>query len=116
MKPGAAQVDLTGDGRLVARFGWFGVETPVDNVSAYHLTGPYRLWRAIGPRASGADHGFTFGSSAHGGVCLRFREWVPSRYVRGRRMEALTVTVDDLDGLADELARRGIGGEDLRGI
>ncbi len=108
-------MDLTGDGRLVAKFGWFGIETPLGNVSAYHLTGPYRVWRAIGPRGSGADHGFTFGTSAHGGVCLRFREWLPSRYVRGRRMEALTVTVDDLEAFAGELARRGISGEDRRG-
>lgn len=80
----------------------------------YRLTGPYRWWRAIGPRGSGADRGFTFGTSTHGGVCLCFREWVPFRAVRGGRMEALTVTVDDIAGLAQALDRRGIEGADER--
>lgn len=114
VRPGAAEVELTDDGRLVARYGRFGVETALANVCGYRLTGPYRWWRAIGPRASLADHGFTFGSSAHGGVCICFREWVPSPYVRGGRMEALTVTVDDPDALARALEARGIEGEDQR--
>ncbi|HEX2883561.1 MAG TPA: hypothetical protein VHQ42_03205 [Candidatus Limnocylindria bacterium] len=114
MRTGAAQVDLTGDGRIVAVFGRLRVDTALDNVCGFQLTGPYRWWRAIGPRGSGADRGFTFGSSTHGGVCLCFAEWVPSRYVRGGRMEALTVTVDDLDGLANALRTRGIEGADHR--
>lgn len=114
VRPGAAQVVLSGDGRLVARFGRLSVETGLANVCGYRLTGPYHWWRAIGPRGSGADHGFTFGTSARGGVCLCFREWVPTRYVRGGRMEALTVTVEDVDGLARALDRRGITGEDQR--
>jgi hypothetical protein len=111
---GAARVDLTDDDRLVALFGRLRVETQLSNVCGYRLTGPYHWWKAIGPRGSLADHGFTFGTSAHGGVCLCFREWVPTAYVRGGRMEALTVTVDDVDGLAAALERRGVHGEDLR--
>jgi len=114
IRPGAAQVELTHDGRLVARFGRLRVETPLDNVCGYRITGPYRWWRAIGPRGSGADRGFTFGTSTHGGVCLCFREWVASGYVRGGRMEALTATVDDLEGLARALEARGIAGSDER--
>ena len=110
----AAQVELTDDDRLVATFGRFRAETALANVSGYRLTGPYRWWRAIGPRGSFADHGFTFGTSAHGGVCLSFREWVPCGYVRGGRMEALTVTVEDPEALARALEARGITGEDLR--
>lgn len=114
VRDGAAQVELTDDDRLLATFGRFRVETPLANVSGYRLTGPYRWWRAIGPRGSFADHGFTFGTSARGGVCLSFREWVPSGYVRGGRMEALTVTVADPDALARALEARGITGKDLR--
>jgi hypothetical protein len=110
----AAQVELTDDARLVARFGPLSLETRLDNVCGYVLTGPYHWWKAIGPRGSQADRGFTFGTSTHGGVCLCFREWVPTRYVRGRRMEALTVTVDDVDGLAAALEERGIRGRDER--
>ena len=114
VKTGAAQVVLTDDDRLVATFGRLRVETPIANVCGYRLTGPYRWWRAIGPRGSFADHGFTFGTSAAGGLCLCFRDWVPSGYVRGGRMEGLTVTVEDPDALARALEARGISGEDLR--
>jgi hypothetical protein len=114
VRPGAAHLDTTADGGVVAVFGRLRVETTLDNVGGFRLTGPYRWWRAIGPRASGADHGFTFGSSTHGGVCLCFADWVPSGYVRGGRMEALTVTVDDVDGLADALRAAGVEGTDLR--
>ena len=114
VRPGAAQVELTDDDRLVATFGRFRVETPLANVCGYRLTGPYRWWKAIGPRGSLADHGFTFGSSPRGGICLCFREWVPTGYVRGGRMEALTVTIEDLHALADALEARGIAGEDIR--
>jgi hypothetical protein len=111
VRPGAAQVELKADGRLVATFGRLRVETPIANVCGYRLTGPYRWWKAIGPRGSAVDRGFTFGTSAHGGVCICFREWVETRYVRGGRMEALTVTVDDVDALARALEARGISNE-----
>lgn len=114
VRPGRAQVKLTADGRLVATFGPMVLETPLANVEGFQLTGPYRWWRAIGPRGSLADHGFTFGTSAHGGVCLCFADWVPRRWVRGGRVESLTVTVDDVDGLAAALRARGIPGHDLR--
>ena len=114
VQPGAAQVALTDDDQLVATFGRFHVETSLANVCGYRLTGPYHWWKAIGPRGSLVDHGFTFGSSARGGVCICFREWVPSGYVRGGRMEALTVTVEDPGAFARALEARNIAGEDLR--
>ena len=99
------------DGTLVATFGAMRLDTPLENVSQYQVTGPYRWWKAIGPRGSLADHGFTFGSSARGGVCLCFRVWVERRWVRGGRVESLTVTVEDVQGLARALAERGIMGD-----
>ncbi len=114
VRPDTAQVTLGSDGQLVARFGVFGLETPLANVSGYQITGPYRFWRAIGPRGSGADHGFTFGTSTHGGVCLCFREPIDARFARGDGADSLTVTVDDVDGLARALESRGIGGTDRR--
>jgi hypothetical protein len=114
VRPGAAQVELLPDGRLVATFGPMRLETPLENVAEYRLTGPYRWWKAIGPRGSMADHGFTFGTSARGGVCVCFRSWVEGGWVRGGRVESLTVTVEDIDGLATALARRGIPGRDER--
>jgi len=114
VRPGAAEVELTDQGCLVARFGVLAVETSIDNVCGYRLTGPYQWWKAIGPRGSLSDHGFTFGTSAHGGVCLCFREWVETRYVRGGKMESLTVTVDDPDAMAKALEAIGIEGQDHR--
>ncbi len=116
VRHGAAQVDLTQNGFLVARFGRLGVETRLENVGSYMLTGPYRWWKAIGPRGSLADRGFTFGTSTHGGVCLCFVDPVASSYVRGGRMESLTITVDDPDGLARALSERAIDGRDERGV
>jgi len=114
VRRGAAQVDLTDDGRLVATFGRLSVETRLDNVGSYSLTGPYRWWKAIGPRGSLADSGFTFGTSTHGGVCVCFVEPAPSRYVPGGRMESLTVTVDNPDRLARALDERALEGRDKR--
>lgn len=114
VRHGAAQVEMTDDGRLIAKFGRLKVESTLANVREYRLTGPYRWWKAIGPRASLVDHGFTFGTSARGGVCLCFRDPVPSNYVRGGSMESLTVTVEDVERLAQSLEKHGISGEDLR--
>ncbi len=99
---------------LVAAFGRLRLETSLDNVTEYRITGPYHWWKAIGPRGSLADHGFTFGTSARGGLCLCFRSWVERGWVRGGRVESLTVTVEDLDGLRRSLEERGIRGHDER--
>jgi hypothetical protein len=114
VRPGRSQVEITSDGRLVATFGPLVLETSVDNVADVHLTGPYRWWKAIGPRGSLADHGFTFGTSARDGACLCFRGWVERRWVRGGRVESLTVTVKEPEALAAALARRGIPTDDRR--
>ena len=60
------------------------------------MTGPYRWYRAIGPRLSLADHGLTFGTSAARGVCLLLREPVPGIDPLGViRHPGLTLTVAD---------------------
>ena len=114
VRPGAAQVELTDDGRLIATYGRLGVETTIANIKGYRRTGPYRWWKAIGPRASLVDRGFTFGTSSQPGICLCFDDWVESGYVRGGRMESLTVMVKDGGGLARALEKCGIRGADLR--
>ncbi len=99
------------DERIVARFGFFGTETPLSNVAGWDITGPYRWWRAAGVRASAGSPELTFGGSAHGGLCLHLRQ--PVRISR-LGVRDLYVTVDDLAGLGAALAARGIPGEDLR--
>lgn len=86
---------------LVARFGPWSCETTVDNVVSVKVTGPYRAHRAIGPRASFADRGLTFGSTTAGGVCLRFHQPVHGLDPFGAIAHpGLTVTVADREGFA----------------
>ena len=110
VRPGHATVRLESE-RLVARFGFFGAETPVANISRWDITGPYRWWRAVGVRRTLGTHDLSFGGSAHGGLCLHFRE--PIRVGR-LGVTDLYLTVDDLDGLGEALTSLGIDGRDLR--
>jgi len=98
--PATAHVTVTAD-RLVACYGpWTCRTTPV-NVRAVRVTGPYRWYRAIGPRLSLADHGLTFGTTTARGVCLLLREPVPGIDPLGLiRHPNLTLTVADLQRFA----------------
>ena len=109
VRQGNAYVDLGED--LDARFGFFRLRTPISNITHWRIEGPWLWLTAIGVRL-GVRHGdITFGGNHRGGVRLDFAE-------RPRftifRPPALYVTVDDMDGLAADLADRGIPGEDAR--
>ena len=103
VRPSKDGVTLTDDGRLRATFGLLKLETALDNVDGAHITRNYRWWTAAGARASLKDDGLTFGTNAKGGVCIHFRDTVPSP-LRRKGHSALTVTVEDLEGLADVLS------------
>jgi hypothetical protein len=87
-------VTLTDDGRFLATFGLFRVDTPVANISDAHVAGPYRWWTAVGPRLSLADDGLTFGTNAQAGLCIHFRDKI-KRVIGFKDHSALTVTVAD---------------------
>jgi hypothetical protein len=93
------------DDHLDVRFGRFRVRTSWENVVDATVTGPYRAYRAIGPRFSLSDHGVTFGSTSAGGVCISFAE--PVRVLLGNvvRHPSLTVTVADPAGLVAAIDR-----------
>jgi hypothetical protein len=97
-RPRRDGVTLTDDGRFRATFGFLKLETRRDNVAGGHITDGYSWYRAVGPRLSLVDDGLTFGTNAERGVCLHFREPVP-RVIGRRPHPALTVTVEDCDGL-----------------
>lgn len=86
------------DGRFSATLGLFKVTTELSNVDGAHVTRDYRWWTAVGARTSFADDGLTFGTNNHAGVCIHFKQKVPSA-LRRKGHSALTVTVADLDGL-----------------
>jgi hypothetical protein len=108
--PDDAWVDIDDDS-LTARFGWASATTPLANISAWRIEGPWKWITAIGFRRSIRHGDVTFGGSPQGGVRLDFRQ--PIRIV-SLDTPALYLTVDDLDGLAEALAARGIPGADAR--
>jgi hypothetical protein len=104
--PAEQGVTVTDDGRLIARFGPLRVDALLSQVVHAHVTGPYRWWTAAGARLSLADDGLTFGTNATEGVCIHFEPRV--RRVLGLRdHSALTVTVEDSQGLVDAITGAG---------
>jgi hypothetical protein len=102
VRPTTDGVTLTDHGLLRATFGVLKVDTPLENVAGAHITRNYRWWTAAGARRSLKDDGLTFGTNANAGVCIHFRAKVPSP-LRPQGHSALTVTVEDLDGLTEAL-------------
>ena len=95
-------VTVDEEGLFSATFGWFHLSTPLSNVDGAHITTDYRWWTAIGARMSWADDGLSFGTNTHAGVCVHFKEKVPSMFSREGH-SALTVTVRDLEDLVEAL-------------
>jgi hypothetical protein len=102
VRPSRDGVTITDDGTFRATFGLLKLETPLSNIAGAHVTGNYRWYTAAGARRSMVDDGLTFGTNRDAGVCVHFREPVPSP-LRRKGHSALTVTVDDVDGLAERL-------------
>lgn len=102
--PGRTGVEVTG-GRFVARYGFWSLETDLDNIAGFEVSGPYRIWTTIGPaHLSLADWGLTFASNRRRGLCIKFKEPVRGLEPTGRlRHPGLTVTVADVDGLVRAL-------------
>ncbi len=100
---GSDGVTLTDDGRLVATYGRFRVDTPVGNVVGWSASGPHRFWTAVGVRLSFTDDGLTFGTNHRRGLCIEFVERIP-KVIGFKDHSALWVSVADVDGLAGALA------------
>lgn len=108
--PSRTGVDVD-DERLTARFGSWVVSTPLSNVLAAEVTGPYHLAKVIGgPHLSFSDRGLTFATNARQGACIRFVRPVRGIDPLGRVVHpGLTVTVADpapLVELLDVASRR----------
>lgn len=104
--PEHAHVTVTAD-RLIARYGPWSLETPLDNVAGVQLSHDYHWYKAIGPRGSFADRGLTFGTNTRAGVCVCFHRPVPGLEPFGLiRHPGVTLTVDDPDALAAVLRDR----------
>ena len=102
-------VDTRGGAEVVyVRFGLWTLRTPLSNVVETSVTGPFTLHKTIGPpHISLSDRGLTFATCAVAGLCISFAEPVAAIEPIGvLRHPALTVTVADVDGLAEMLKGR----------
>jgi hypothetical protein len=100
VNPRTAWVELTND-ELDARFGLWRCRTPTSNIIDTQTSGPYLAVKAIGPRASFADRGATFGTTTAGGACVKFAHPVKILDPTGKlRHPGLTLTVADTEGFA----------------
>jgi hypothetical protein len=108
-RPDTAFVEV-GD-ELAVTFGRFRLRTPIENIESWRIEGPFRWITAIGVRMSVRHGDVSFAGSPHGGVRIDLKQRVPFGFLR---VPAIYVGVDDLEGLAAELARRGITGTDAR--
>jgi hypothetical protein len=108
--PERAWVDL-GEEELEARYGPWRVRTHLRNIASAEVTGPYAFLKTAGPsRLAISDRGLTFASNGDRGVRITFHSPVPGIEPFGRiRHPELTVTVLDVDGLAEALARLATG-------
>jgi hypothetical protein len=107
----AAWLRIDDDG-IEVRFGLFRLSTSLDNITGYQISGDYRAYRAIGVRGSLVDKGVTFGSTTKRGLCVTFAEAVAVKPGVGQKHPGMTVTVEDIDGLAAALEERGIARTD----
>jgi len=105
--PETAWVEVA-DETFEARFGPWHVRTPLTNIAGVDVTGPYAIWKTAGPaRLAITDRGLTFASNGERGVLILFETPVPGLDPLGLiRHPELTVTVADVDGLADLLRAR----------
>ena len=103
--PATTSVEVAA-GELRARFGPWRLRTPLTNVAGTEISGPYSFIKTAGPaHLSFTDRGVTFATNGVRGLCIRFHEPVRVMDPTGRlRHPGLTVTVDDVEGLAAELA------------
>ena len=99
------------DGDLDVEFGGFRFRTPVANIVSWRIEGPWQWITAIGVRRSVRHGDVSFAGSPRGGVRVDFRDRVRWGIFR---VPAVYLGVEDLEGLAAELAQRGIPGVDAR--
>lgn len=110
VRPERSWVDV-GPDTLDARFGPWRLRTPLANIAAVQITGPYAFLKTAGPAHLGfTDRGLTFASNGERGVLISFHEPVRGIEPTGLlRHPELTVTVADVDGLASLLRARATG-------
>lgn len=102
------------DRQVVVRFGFFGITVDLADVERFEISGPFWWWRALAVRHTLFKTDVSYCTDGRGAVRLYLKSQRPSYWTR--HVDQVYVGVEDLEGLADELRRRGIPGEDKRRI
>jgi hypothetical protein len=105
--PETAWLDV-GAEELRARFGRWHLSTPLSNIRAVAVTGPYSFFKTAGPaRLAVTDRGLTFATNGDRGVLISFSEPVGCLDPTGiLRHPELTATVAEIERLVALLERR----------
>ena len=105
--PERAWVDVDNEA-LDAHFGRWRVTTPLSNITAVELTGPYKFLKVAGPPRLGVtDLGITFATNSSRGVLLTFRQKVTGIEPFGAlHHPELTITVAEVDAFAQLIRQR----------
>ncbi len=103
--PATTSVEVGED--VVIRFGPWRMRFPRADVTGVEQTTDYKLIKVAGPpHLSFADRGITFATNRQAGLCIQLAR--PHRGIDPLgllRHPGATVTVDDIDGLAEALLR-----------
>ncbi len=105
--PTTAWADVSAE-QFDARFGPWRVSTPLSNITAVAITGPYAFVKTAGPaRLAITDRGLTFATNGDRGVLITFATPVRGLDPLGLlRHPELTLTVADVNRLAELLTAR----------
>lgn len=109
VRPSNAWVEV-GETELDAHFGHWRLHTPLSNITATAVTGPYRFFKTAGPaRLAITDRGLTFATNGERGVLISFATKVPGIDPLGLiRHPELTVTVAGIERLVTVLGERSV--------
>jgi hypothetical protein len=71
--PATSGVQVT-RGRVLIRYGPWRATIDRSDIRAVRAAGPFKAWKAIGPRVSLADRGLTLGTSTRSALCIELRQ------------------------------------------
>jgi hypothetical protein len=100
------------DQQIRVRLGWFRSTIPLADVVRFELDGPYWWWRALAVRHTMFKTDISYCTDGRGAVRLYLASQRKIHWAR--HADQVYLGVEDLEGLAEELRRRGIQGEDKR--
>ncbi len=103
---------VLGPESIRVRFGWFGTTIKLADIVRTEIQGPFGWFRAVTVRHTWHTGDFSYCTDERGAVVLFLA--TPRRIAWVGNVDQVYVGIEDLEGLTEELRRRGIQGEDKR--